>query len=113
MRLSGAGDGRKSRLLFVHPDSRGKTEVIRWSGMRPRDTVSVRLSTDDGTTWPVSKVLEPGRSAYADLAVGRDGMIYCLVERGEIDGNNLNTRYLSVLRFNLEWLTDGRDSLNP
>lgn len=113
VRLSGAGDGRKSRLLFVHPDSRGKTEVIRWSGARPRDTVSVRLSTDDGVTWPVSKVLEPGRSAYADLAVGRDGMIYCLVERGEIEGNNLNTRYLSVLRFNLEWLTDGRDTLHP
>lgn len=113
VRLSGAGDGKKSRLLFVHPNNPEKKEVIRWSGMRPRNNVTVRLSTDEGVSWPVSKVLEPGRSAYADLAVGRDGMIFCLVERGEIDGNNLNTRYLSVLRFNLEWLTDGRDTLAP
>jgi sialidase-1 len=38
-------------------------------------------------------------------------MIYCLYERGFNPDNPLNTRYLTLARFNLEWLTDGKDSL--
>ncbi|HTO02443.1 MAG TPA: sialidase family protein [Opitutus sp.] len=113
IRLSGDGDGRKPRLLFIHPDSKGNNEVIRWFGPRPREKVSVRLSYDEGKTFPLAKVLEPRRSGYADIAVAPDGMIYALVERVEIEGNNLNTKYLSVFRFNLEWLTDGKDTLTP
>jgi len=111
IRLSGAGDGKKARLLYIHPDSRGNNEVIRWFGPRPRERVSVRLSYDEGETFKIAKVIEPRRSGYADIAVAPDGMIYALVERVEIEGNTLNTKFLSVFRFNLEWLTDGNDSL--
>lgn len=110
VRFSTKADGGKSRLLYIHPDSKGDTEVIRWFGPRPRNRVSVRLSYDDGKTFPLAKIIEPQRSGYADIAVAKDGMIYCLVERGEIEGNNLNTRYLSIFKFNLEWLTDGKDT---
>jgi sialidase-1 len=69
------------------------------------------LSYDEGHTWPVSKVLEPGISGYADLAVGPYGSIYCLYEDGGVDGNASDPACLTLARFNLEWLTDGRDSL--
>jgi sialidase-1 len=72
----------------------------------------VKLSYDEGKTWPVSRVLEPGFSGYSDLAVGPDGTIYCLYERGSTDGKDIfATNYLTVARFNLEWLTEGKDSL--
>jgi sialidase-1 len=112
IRLSSTTDGGKSRLLYVHPESKGDTEVFRWFGPRPRNRVSVRLSYDEGKSYLLAKIIERQRSGYADLAVGHDGMIYCLVERGEIDGNNLNTRYLSVFKFNTEWLTDGKNTFS-
>lgn len=109
LRLSSPPD--KSRLLFSNPDSHTKTEKIREWGGRPRENLTLRLSYDDGKTWPVSKVIESGRSAYSDLAILSDGTILCLYERGFIEGNDLNTKLLTIARFNLEWLTDGKDSL--
>ena len=112
VRLTGSdGPGGRTRLLFVHPDSHEKREVITWWGGRPRENETIRLSYDEGKTWPLAKSIEPGRAGYADIAVGKDGMIYCLYERGYVDGNQLNERYFTCARFNLEWLTDGRDSL--
>lgn len=65
------------------------------------------LSTD--VTWPINKVLEPGNSAYSDLAVLPDGTILCLYERGGETDNDEATRsqycYLTLARFNLDWLT--------
>jgi sialidase-1 len=110
-RMTGAKDGGKSRLLFAHPDSRDQAVQIRNWGGRPRANVTVRLSYDEGKTWPVAKTLDPGRGGYADIAAAPDGTIYCLYERGFIEGNELNTKFLSIARFNLEWLTDGKDSL--
>jgi sialidase-1 len=112
VRLTGAdGVGRKTRLLYVHPDSHAKRDVISGWGGRSRENETIRLSYDEGVTWPVAKTIEPERSGYADIAAGPDGMIYCLYERGFNPDNPLNTRYLTLARFNLEWLTDGKDSL--
>ena len=60
------------------------------------ENLSIKLSRDDGKTWPVNKTLEPGPSAYSDLAVLPDGTVICLYE-GKED--------IRVARFNLEWLT--------
>jgi sialidase-1 len=51
----------------------------------------------------VKKVVEPDWSGYSYLAAGGDGTVYLLFERG------LRTRALTLARFNLEWLTDGKD----
>jgi sialidase-1 len=67
----------------------------------------VRLSYDDGHTWPVSKVVETGGAGYSDLAAGSDGTIYLAYERT----GRRPYESITVVRFNLEWLTDGRDSL--
>jgi len=111
LRLSGAP--ARSRIVFANPDSHAKTKRVTAWGGRVRENLTVKLSYDEGKTWPISKVLEPGRSAYSDLTVLSDGTILCLYEQGFMADNMYNTRYLTVARFNLEWLTDGKDSLRP
>jgi len=100
-RLSAKPEAERNRILFVNPNS----------GSRARRNLTVRLSYDEGRTWPVAKVLEPGIAGYSDLAVGPDGTIYCLYERGGLGGNHYHTEGVTVARFSLEWLTDGADSL--
>jgi sialidase-1 len=61
------------------------------------------MSKNDGKTWPVEKVLNPGSSAYSDLAVGDDGTIYCMYEtKVSPKGKELK---LVLKTFTLDWLT--------
>ena len=71
--------------------------------------MTLKLSYDEGKTWAVSKVVEPGHGAYSDLAVTKAGTI--LLFFGNSGPPNFAGSKLSVARFNLEWLTDGRDAL--
>ena len=48
-----------------------------------RERLTVRMSPDDGATWPVARVLHEGPSAYSSLAGLPDGRIGCLYERGQ------------------------------
>ena len=94
------GDG-KDRLLFSNPAS--KTERVK---------MTVRLSYDEGKTWPVSKLLHAGPSAYSSLAVLADGGIACLYERNGVPGISGASPYetITFARFTLDWLTIGKDS---
>lgn len=74
------------------------------SGTRDRRNLTVRLSEDDGRTWSASRVLEPGPSAYSDLAVLPDGTILCFYERGRGAAKRSAYGALTLARFNLEWL---------
>ena len=73
MRYSWPQNGEKNRILFSNPAS------------SKREKMTVRLSYDEGKTWPVAKVLHPGRAAYSSLAVLPDGPICCLYERDNDD----------------------------
>jgi sialidase-1 len=112
-RLSEKGKQDKDRLLFANPDNLLRFgKPIKPGAMADRMNLTVKLSYDEGKTWPVGRVLEPGLSGYNDLAVGPDGTIYCFYERGSTDGKDIfATHFLTVARFNLEWLTEGKDSL--
>lgn len=103
----------KNRLLFSNPDNLARVDGKEAPGKgRDRKNVSVKLSYDESVTWPVSKTIEPGFSGYSDLAVANDGTILLFYERGSTDGANIyKTGRLTVARFNLEWLTDGKDTL--
>lgn len=68
-----------------------------------RKRLTVKLSPDDGQSWPIARVLEPGPSGYSDLAQAQDGTILCIYEDGMID-RMTDTRYVSVARFDLDWL---------
>jgi len=105
-RLNGAAPGGKTRLVFANPHNldRADGKLLPGTG-RDRKNVTIKLSLDDGQTWPTSRVLEPGQSGYSDLAVAADNTIYCFYERGSSDGN-FATQHLTVARFNVEWLAD-------
>jgi len=74
---------------------------------RDRKNLSVKLSEDDGQTWAVNKSVEPGPSGYSDLAVTKSGVILCFYGRGK--KTNFAGDRLTVARFNLPWLMDGRE----
>lgn len=70
-----------------------------------RDHGTVWASFDGGKSWPVKKLVDKGSFAYSSLAAGRkgtpsEGMIYLLYESGQ---------GAKIARFNLAWLTDGKD----
>ena len=90
IRYTWPGPRGKSRLLFSNPASTSK-----------RIEMTVRLSYDEGKTWPVGKLLYPGPSAYSCLAVLPDGDIACLYEMGE----NHSYEKIAFARFGLKWLT--------
>jgi sialidase-1 len=103
----------RDRILFANPDNLDRADGKAKPGMgRDRKNLTVKLSYDEGKSWAVSRPLEPGSSGYSDLAVGPKGTVYCLYERGAADGKSaIRTKSLCVARFNLEWLTGGKDSL--
>lgn len=87
-------------ILFANPDNLEK-EFATWAYDRKR--VSVKLSYDDGETWPVSRVLEDGPSGYSDLQVLPDGTVLCFYECGRVtDGGD--DRSVRLARFDLDWL---------
>ena len=98
IRYTATRDGyAKNRLLFSNPAHRSK-----------RANMTVRLSYDDGKSWPVSKVVHAGPSAYSCLTVLPDGTIGLLYE----NGRDSPYEQVSFARFNLEWLSDGKDRLS-
>ena len=95
-RLTTAQTHDKNRVLFSNPSNRdGRTGL------------TVRMSHDECRTWPESRILHETAAAYSDLCVDDDGYIYCLYERG------VDKPYdrITLARFNVEWLTYGRDSI--
>jgi sialidase-1 len=82
----------KDRLLFSNPASN-----------KERVRLTVRLSYDEGMTWPVSRELNSGPSAYSCLTVLPDMTIGCLYERGDKHAYEK----IRFARFTLEWLTSG------
>jgi sialidase-1 len=62
-----------------------------------RTNGTIRVSRDEGKTWPVSRVLYRGSFAYSCLASLPDGSLGCLFER---DG----TTRITFARFTVEWV---------
>lgn len=111
----------KNRILFCNPDSRQdpwaaeKASTPRSARNRHRTNLTIRMSYDEGETWPVSKVIDPGIAGYSDLAVTPNGLIHCFYEGGSIagsGGNQYKNTHMSVVSFDLRWLTDGKDHLD-
>jgi sialidase-1 len=86
LRHSISGNPADDLLLFSNPASTTK-----------RNNGTVRLSRDDGRSWPVSRVLYPGGFSYSVLVSLDTNTIGCLFER---DGKSI-----SFCRFTLDWLT--------
>jgi len=109
IRLSAQPKQGKNRVVFANPDSRPQSAAFsKQNNMQARDDLRIRLSYDEGKSWPVSKLLEEGATGYSDMAAAPDGAMYILYEHVIADGTE--KKYdLAFARFSLEWLTDGKD----
>ncbi len=92
-----AHPSRPGALLFSNPHTLAldKDGMEIPGGRGKRENLSIKLSRDDGKTWPVNKTLDPGPSAYSDLAVLPDHTVLCLYE-AKSD--------IVCARFNLDWV---------
>ncbi len=113
---TGAPVAGKNRIVFANPHNLDRADgKAREGASRDRKNISIKLSYDEGRTWPVNRTLEPGFSAYSDLAVLPDGAMLCLYERGRDEDQATQQptsyAYLTLARFNLPWLTQGKDDL--
>lgn len=80
---------RTTPLLFSNPASR-----------KTRHRLTIRMSTDEGKTWPIARLLHAGPSAYSCLTTLPDGAIGILYERG--DKHAYET--ITFARCSLQWL---------
>jgi len=97
-RYSFAADGERDRMLFCNPAVANEQGGLSF---KTRRELTVRLSYDEGRTWPVSRLLEPGRAAYSDILTLPDGTILCIYETGPENCH----QDIQQARFNLAWLT--------
>jgi sialidase-1 len=94
LRYSWPEQGGASRILFSNP-----------ADAKQRDKMTVRLSTDEGKTWPTARMLYAGPAAYSSLAPLPDGSIGCLYERGQ----QHPYQTITLALFSLDWLLGQRD----
>jgi len=101
-----AQDG-KPFLIFSNPDTTDRPHSARRN-------VTVKLSYDNGRTWPVGRLLQAGPSAYSDLAVLPDGTVLCFYESGRPGSDRPNRAWayacLTLARFNYEWIVHKGDA---
>lgn len=98
-------------LLFSNIDE--PAEQVDWEVPHNKRTTlrqkgTVWASFDGGKTWPVKRMVAEGTYSYSSLAAGRkgtpsEGWIYLMYEEWE------KPRAAHFVRFNLDWLTGGRD----
>ncbi|MCP5109660.1 MAG: exo-alpha-sialidase, partial [bacterium] len=86
LRLSDPLDGEPSRILYSGPG----TQSGRTQG-------TIRMSTDEGKTWPISRLIEPEDFAYSVLTKLPDGRIGCLYETDSYER-------IVFARFSVAWL---------
>jgi len=107
-RFTLAGQQDKNRLLFSSPASPFRQNEHPYG----RYNLTIRLSYDEGATWTAGKTIWPHPASYSDIVVLDDMTVGYVYERGD-KGTTHYWDEVHFARFNLEWLTDGRDSLTP
>lgn len=95
------------RIVFLNPAS-----TVRRCKMR------VRISYDDGNTWPISRkthdwlsdeeTCDQGKGGYSSMTKTADYCIGALIEINEnVGANSTSNRSLEFHKFNLPWILDG------
>ena len=97
MRFSTEATHDRNRVLFSNP------------GVPYRGSLTVRMSYDEGETWPISRRVYEGAAGYSQLAVLSDGTILVLFEAGRYDLRES----LTLVHVDIDWLTRGIDTLAP
>jgi len=96
VRYTSVKDGYdKSRILHTLPNHATRRNLAVW------------MSYDEGTSWPVKKVLCPGTSAYSSVSILPDGTVGVYFEEDESE-----VYTMTFIAFTLDWLSSGNDSYN-
>lgn len=101
VRYSRADREGKSRVLFANPDNVGAHY-----GAQERTRMTVRISYDEGQTWPVKKQVHAGPSSYSALVRLPNGDVGLTIEGGE----KHRREWIRFYRLPLAWLTNGSDT---
>lgn len=80
-----ASDPQSSWLLFSNTEATS------------RKNLTVKMSCDNGKTWPIKKVVDAGAAAYSTLTRLPGGRLGLLYERGSVD-------HITYASFDLKWL---------
>jgi hypothetical protein len=86
---------------LVTKDSSGKRVTLFTNPAGPnRTNLTVRLSYDDGKTWPYAKIIDSEATAYGDLTLGPDGRIHIAYESGKTSAYDS----VALASFNVDWI---------
>ena len=86
-----AARGNKSRIIFSSPTRNNRSNGV------------IKMSYDNGKTWPVEKSFGEGKYAYSAICPLEPGFFGVLFES---DGGQT----IRFARIPMAWLTDGEDS---
>ncbi len=86
--------------LVSWPQSRNALLFANPASAEDRMNMTVRLSPDEGITWPIQKTIHAGPAAYSDLAIAPDGTALCFYEKGRTSPYES----LALARFSPDWL---------
>lgn len=88
------GEGTSRTLLFANPDIEGATYA------EDRRRMTLRVSLDDGTSWPVKKLVHAGPSSYSGIVRLPDGAVGLVFEGGE----QHRREWIRFVRLPWDWL---------
>ena len=88
LRVNWPTDNQPGRLVFSNPASPSK-----------RENLVVRVSYNDGKTWPTNRTVYQGAAAYSCMTVLANGNIGIVFERD-------NYAFISYCEVSLQWLED-------
>lgn len=84
--------GGRSRIIYSSPSGASRENGV------------IKMSYDDGKTWPVSKSIGDGPFAYSVLTPVKTGVVGLLFEE-----NGKPLTHIKFTTFTIDWLTDGED----
>jgi sialidase-1 len=101
VRLTHEEQDDRNRILYAGPFAGGASN---------RQDLKVWLSYDEGKTWKPEhgKLLVEGDASYSDMIVFPDKTVGIAYET-----HRPRWQAIRFARFTLEWLTDGKDQINP
>ncbi len=90
----GSAIATKAGVIFTNP-----------SNMIMRKSLTARLSSDSGATYPSSKVIDDGVAGYSSLAAGEGDNVHILYERGA-NMSESEPEAITFHRFTTTWLKE-------
>ena len=112
--LADCNYGTAASVLSVPKEVHGRAFVLftnptynefGFSVLRDRKRFTASVSFDDTKTWPLKKLIYVGPSGYSASVMSKEGDFFVLYEKGE---HIYRDKGVSIVKFNLEWLLDGK-----